>query len=388
MKANNTANIPTAEFTNNIDVGSLKITKTWQGVPDGTDVSGLAIEITNPDGSKTNITYADFDTNGEYVIEDVPVGSEYSVKETNAGTLIADYTLVATSKTEGTGTVAKDTVVTISLLNKYDQDLGSLKIKKNVTVNGAATTKTLADGTYHFTITGPDNYSATKTIEIKNGVSNEVQVDDLVPGTYTVAEDTSKNPDGVSLTGKNNIQVEVKGNNNTTNVPTAEFTNDYTPSPCEGEIQVRKVLKGRAWTSSDSFTFTLKALDGAPMPSQTRITITRSDADQTKSFGTIVFTEPGTYVYSVSEVRGGDAYIKYDTKEHKITIEVVDDTHGNLVAKEGTQLIQIVTIKNTYSETPPTGDSRHLFLYASLMITSMMGLCMLYLPYRRKKRKE
>ena len=74
--------------------------------------------------------------------------------------------------------------------------------------------------------------------------------------------------------------------------------------------------------------------------------------------------------------------------EHKITIEVVDDTHGNLVAKEGTQLIQIVTIKNTYSETPPTGDSRHLFLYASLMITSMMGLCMLYLSYRRKKRKE
>ena len=160
VKANNTANIPTAEFTNNIDVGSLKITKTWQGVPDGTDVSGLAIEITNPDGSKTNITYADFDTNGEYVIEDVPVGSEYSVKETNAGTLIADYTLAATSETEGTGTVAKDTVVTISLLNKYDQDLGSLKIKKNVTVNGAATTKTLADGTYHFTITGPDNYSA------------------------------------------------------------------------------------------------------------------------------------------------------------------------------------------------------------------------------------
>ena len=124
------------------------------------------------------------------------------------------------------------------------------------------------------------------------------------------------------------------------------------------------------------------------MPSQMRITITRSDADQTKSFGTIVFTEPGTYVYSVSEVRGGDPYIKYDTKEYKITIEVVDDTHGNLVAKEGTQLIQIVTIKNTYSETPPTGDSRHLFLYASLMITSMMGLCMLYLSYRCKKRKE
>ena len=208
-----------------------------------------------------------------------------------------------------------------------------------------------------------------------------------MPGEYTVSEDTSKNKTGIILVSDNGVKVEVTAGTTAT-VQTAEFTNDYSPSPCEGEIQVRKVLKGRAWTSSDSFTFTLKALDGAPMPSQMRITITRSDADQTKSFGTIVFTEPGTYVYSVSEVRGGDPYIKYDTKEYKITIEVVDDTHGNLVAKEGTQLIQIVTIKNTYSETPPTGDSRHLFLYASLMITSMMGLCMLYLSYRRKKRKE
>ena len=353
-----------------VTVNGAPVTEATKNLADGT----YTFTITGPDNySATKTIEVVNGQSGTVQIDDLVPGT-YKVSED-------------TSKNPNGVSLTGQNDIEVEVEANNTANIPTAEFTNNIDV-GSLTTKTLADGTYHFTITGPDNYSATKTIEIKNGVSDEVQVDDLVPGTYTVAEDTSKNPNGVSLTGKNNIQVEVKANNNTTNVPTAEFTNDYTPSPCEGEIQVRKVLKGRAWTSSDSFTFTLKALDGAPMPSQTSITITRSDSDQTKSFGSIMFTEPGTYVYSVSEVRGGDPYIKYDTEEHKITIEVVDDTHGNLVAKEGTQLIQIVTIKNTYSETPPTGDSRHLFLYASLMIASMMGLCMLYLPYRRKKRKE
>ena len=191
----------------------------------------------------------------------------------------------------------------------------------------------------------------------------------------------------MELVDDNGVEVEVTANN-TADVPTAEFTNNYSLSPCEGEIMVRKVLKGRSWTNNDSFTFTLKALEGAPMPSQTSITITRNDSDQTKGFGSIIFTEPGTYVYSVSEVRGSDPYIRYDTKEYKIIIEVVDDTHGNLIAKDGTQLIQTITITNTYSDTPPTGDSRHLYLYLGLLISSMTGLLLMFLPGRHKKRRQ
>ena len=109
--------------------------------------------------------------------------------------------------------------------------------------------------------------------------------------------------------------------------------------------------------------------------------------DQIKSFGTIVFTEPGRYVYTVREVMGNIADIRYDTKERKIIIEVVDDGHGNLVAKEDTQLIHTVTITNTYTDTPETGDNSHLFLYMGLLITSMTGL-LLCLPYCFRKRKE
>ena len=170
-------------------------------------------------------------------------------------------------------------------------------------------------------------------------------------------------------------------------VQTAAFTNTYSAEG-EGEIRVRKVLSGRAWTYKDSFKFTLKALDGAPLPAQTSITITRDDSDHIRSFGTIVFTEPGIYVYAVRESKGHIADIRYDTKEHRITIEVVDDGHGNLVAKGDSQLIQTVTIKNTHTDVPETGDNRHLFLYTGLMITSMTGLAFLCLTGRLKKRKE
>ena len=261
-------------------------------------------------------------------------------------------------------------------------EVGSLKIKKNVTVNGAATTGDSADGTYTFTVTGPDDYSSTQEITITNGASNTIQIDDLVPGEYTITETV---PDGMSLVGSNGVKVTVTANN-TSEIPTAEFTNNYSLSPCEGEIMVRKVLKGRSWTNNDSFTFTLKALEGAPMPIQSRISITKRDSDQIISFGEITFTEPGSYSYIVREVKGDLADIRYDTKEHSVIIEVVDDGHGNLVAKGGTQLIQTVTITNTYTDTPQTGDSSHVSLYMGLLISSMTGLLLLFLPSRRKKR--
>ena len=57
-------------------------------------------------------------------------------------------------------------------------ELGSLKIKKNVTVNGQATTGTSADGTYSFTVAGPNGYSTTQSITITDGVSSELQLDE------------------------------------------------------------------------------------------------------------------------------------------------------------------------------------------------------------------
>ncbi len=57
-------------------------------------------------------------------------------------------------------------------------EVGSLKIKKNVTVNGEATTGTSADGTYTFEVKDKDgNVKATPTVTITNGVSEERKSD-------------------------------------------------------------------------------------------------------------------------------------------------------------------------------------------------------------------
>ena len=272
------------------------------------------VEEIDAEGFATSVTYSIFDEDGNVTETKTDAGTSHSGELTREDELI----IFTNSR------------------------VGSLKIKKNVTVNGQPTTTAAADGTYTFTITGPNDYESTQTITITNGASNEVQVDNLLPGDYTVNEDTSKNPAGMSLVGGNGKTVTVTANN-TEAVPTAEFTNDCSQS-CEGEIMVRKVLNGRPWTYNDSFTFTISAREGTPMPPQTTITITRRDPDQTRSFGTIVFTQAGTYVYSVSELRGGDRHLRYDTREHTVTIEVVSDGNGNLVAKEGTQLIRTVTL--------------------------------------------
>ena len=76
-----------------------------------------------------------------------------------------DGNIIETKTVEGTshsGTLTQDDEIVIFKNSKHEH--GSLKIKKNVTVNGAPVTeatKNLADGTYTFSITGPNSYSST-----------------------------------------------------------------------------------------------------------------------------------------------------------------------------------------------------------------------------------
>ena len=125
--------------------------------------------------------------------------------------------------------------------------------------------------------------------------------------------------------------------------PTVRFDNSYKAAdadPVDITEGFQKVLKGREWKDTDSFTFTLKALtDGAPMPGKTETTVTKNDVAAGKasiSFGEITFTEAGVYKYEVRETDPGDsgaAGVKYDTAVRTITVTVTDDDeNGKLVA--------------------------------------------------------
>ena len=87
------------------------------------------------------------------------------------------------------------------------------------------------------------------------------------------------------------------------------FTNTLTPTPASARLSVCKFLVGRKWMNGDTFTFTLAPKNGAPMPkgeNADRLTITNTSDNVienylTGSFGEIPFTQPGTYVYDISE---------------------------------------------------------------------------------------
>lgn len=117
-----------------------------------------------------------------------------------------------------------------------------------------------------------------------------------------------------------------------------------------------KVLEGRDWTNADAFEFGLTSESGAPMPAARTATVRKADLDQGKAaidFGTIEYTEPGTYVYKVSEKHAGTTIdgIAYSKNVAEITATVTPDKKGELSA--GVKVTSGETeFKNVYATNP------------------------------------
>lgn len=119
--------------------------------------------------------------------------------------------------------------------------------------------------------------------------------------------------------------------------------------------QLNKILQGRDWLDSDSFDFTITALDGAPMPkrdgnevsSATVKSPNSKDGDSVSfDFGQIEFTSdmvkdaPGhkrTFTYEVTENAGDLPGIQYSDNKAVIKVTVGDNGQGKLVASATTQ---------------------------------------------------
>ncbi|MBQ1827540.1 MAG: Cys-Gln thioester bond-forming surface protein, partial [Erysipelotrichaceae bacterium] len=104
------------------------------------------------------------------------------------------------------------------------------------------------------------------------------------------------------------------------------ITNTFTPA--EAEIEVTKLLEGREWLDADSFTVTLSAVDGAPLPKTTELTLTKSA--QRGTFGPIEYDKSGTYQYIVRETAGNEEYMEYDVADHMVTVIVTKGENNTL----------------------------------------------------------
>jgi pilin isopeptide linkage protein len=143
-------------------------------------------------------------------------------------------------------------------------------------------------------------------------------------------------------------------------VQTAAFTNTYEASPAGSAAWVKKTHVRREWSTGASSEIAISAPKGTPMPGTTKVTVTEADKDKVVSFGGIKFDEPGTYAYTVTEARAGETVdgVAYDEEDHEVTIVVSDDGRGNLVASEGSALVQTVGFTNVYGVAETEGEVR------------------------------
>ena len=158
---------------------------------------------------------------------------------------------------------------------------------------------------------------------------------------YTARELTDKLPAGVTAVKASfDFTVTVVDNGDGTLIATANyskdglaFTNTYTPAPvvipggAGSALQVKKVLKGRDWLPSESYSFELKAVtEGAPMPEGAGSVATATVNNQPVSFGSISFAKPGAYEYQILETgTSADANLTFSKAEYKLVVTVVDD---------------------------------------------------------------
>ncbi|MDY5463818.1 Spy0128 family protein [Hornefia butyriciproducens] len=181
------------------------------------------------------------------------------------------------------------------------------------------------------------------------------------------------------------------------------FNNTYTkpiPTPCYLDPPLHKVVKGNP-AKDGKFTFVLKGKSttaeagSLPMPKgssgQTK-TITVRGAGSYE-FGVIRFTEPGTYVYTMTEKDNRAAGYTYDTSEYTLTCIVTESRDNRLhvkaeVTKDGNRTGK-AKFTNRYKKPEPkkngpdTGDRSDLTLMILLGATSAAALGALW-TYRRK----
>ena len=303
--------LTTVTNTYKLQLGSLKITKVLgANAPESALTKTYKFMITGPDNYSKTVSV---EGAGYVIVSDLVPGS-YTVTEVLDGAAIADYDLEVTGGGE-VNVVAKDVAGT-TITNTYTRQVGSLKITK---VLGANAPESAASKSYSFTITGPDNYSKTVSVD----GAGYVIIPNLIPGTYTVTEDT----DGADIDG---YDLEVTGGGEVEVVANAAalttVTNTYTLQT--GSLKIAKALGANAPASASSKTYTFTVTG----PNNYSKTVTIEGAGEEKIEGLV----PGTY--TVTEDTDDADIDGYD-------LEVTGGGEVNVVAKDTAE----TTVTNTYT---------------------------------------
>ena len=256
------------------------------------------------------------------------------------------FTFTNTYSVAPTDSVVTDQVKTVKRLTGRDLAAGEFTfdlLEDGVVVasgtNDANGTVTLSP--IHYEAPGTHRYTLREACPNALGLYKGVTYDGT---TYTVVTTVSDNGDG-TLTATHKLEGTTES---------AGFTNKYHAMPTQVSIGAIKVLEGRE-LKKDEFSFKLVGED-------IESTVT-NDADGKINFDKFEYDEPGTYVYTISEVKGDETGMTYDKSVFTATVNVVDDGEGNLKASiaytKDDKSVEGIVFNNTYKkpETPvPTPD--------------------------------
>lgn len=258
----------------------------------------------------------------------------------------AAFTFTNTYSVAPTDSSVTDQVKTVKRLTGRDLAAGEFTfdlLEDDVVVasgaNDANGTVTLSPIRYE--APGTNTYTLREACPNALGLYKGVTYDGT---TYTVVTTVSDNGDG-TLTAAHKLEGATES---------AGFTNKYHAMPTQVSIGAIKVLEGRE-LKKDEFSFKLVGEDIE--------STVANDADGKIGFDKFEYDEPGTHVYTISEVKGDEVGMTYDKSVFTVTVNVADDGEGNLKANvaftKGDKSVEGIVFNNTYKkpETPvPTPD--------------------------------
>jgi len=297
-----------------------KVVATAKNAADGTvtfpvisyDAAGPhTYTITEKAGSEKGVTY-------DTAKHEVTV----NVTDNGQGELVADVkdnNPTFTNTYKAATTTATITATKVLNGKALEADKYEFELKEGDKV--VATAKNAADGTVTFPAisydaAGPHTYTITEKAGSEAGVTYDT-------ATHEVTVNVTDNGQGKL--------VATATNNNPT------FTNTYKAATTTATITATKVLNGKA-LEAGKYEFELKEGD--------KVIGTATNAvDGTVAFAGIEYKEAGEHTYTISEKAGSEAGVTYDTATHKVTVKVVDNGAGKLVA---TVTDNNPTFTNTY----------------------------------------
>ena len=296
--------------------------------------SGSAPGVTNDANATRKVSYT---------VTDDGAGHLSVVRDGDDG---AAFTFTNTYGVTPTDSSVTDQVKTVKRLTGRDLAAGEFTFE--LLEDGVVVASGTNDANGNVTLS-PIRYEApgTHTYTLREACPNALGLYKGVTydgATYTVVATVSDNGDG-TLTATHKLEGTTES---------AGFTNKYHAMPTQVSIGAVKVLEGRELKKDEfSFKFVGEGIES---------TVT-NDADGKINFDKFEYDEPGTYVYTISEVKGDETGMTYDKSVFTATVNVVDDGEGSLKASvafaKGDKSVEGIVFNNTYKkpETPvPTPD--------------------------------